>query len=199
MGRWKPDAVGRLSRAALYLFEERGFEHTTVAEIAAAAELTESTFFRTFTDKRDVLFAGFPFLEQQVARLIREAPPEARPVEAVELAMFWLCTQFETDPELVRQRQAIIAASAELNERELIRHAALAGVMAGVLSQRGLPQANARLLAETAMVTVRLALQEWLANPTEHLGQLYVKRLADLCSELNPATDTARLTPLQRT
>jgi AcrR family transcriptional regulator len=188
MGRWKPDAVGRLSRAALALFEEQGFEDTTVAEIAQAAGLTESTFFRTFTDKREVLFAGFPFLEQQVARVIHEAPLEAHPTEALQRAMSWLCTQYETDPVLVGQRQAIIAASAELSERELVRHAALARVMAEVLSQRGLPQANAHLLAQTAMVTIRLSLSEWLENTTGNLGQLYVSKLTALRSDLRVVT-----------
>ena len=58
MSRWEPDARGRLEKAALALYGERGFENTTVAEIADRAGLTERTFFRYFTDKREVLFAG---------------------------------------------------------------------------------------------------------------------------------------------
>ena len=58
MSRWEPDARGRLERAALELYGERGFEQTTVAEIAARAGLTERTFFRHFADKREVLFGG---------------------------------------------------------------------------------------------------------------------------------------------
>jgi hypothetical protein len=58
MTRWEPNARGRLEQAALALYGERGFENTTVAEIAARAGLTERTFFRHFADKREVLFAG---------------------------------------------------------------------------------------------------------------------------------------------
>ncbi len=58
MGRWQPDARGRLTEAAFELYGERGFEQTTVAEIAERAGLTERTFFRHFADKREVLFAG---------------------------------------------------------------------------------------------------------------------------------------------
>src|SRR5437660_5870424 len=58
MTRWEPNARGRLEQAALELYAERGFDETTVAEIAERAGLTERTFFRHFPDKREVLFSG---------------------------------------------------------------------------------------------------------------------------------------------
>ena len=58
MGRWEPNARGRLERAALALFVEHGYDATTVAQIADRAGLTKSTFFRHFADKREVLFGG---------------------------------------------------------------------------------------------------------------------------------------------
>jgi len=58
MGRWDPDAAGRFRAAAMELFGEIGYEQTTVAAIAERAGLTARTFFRYFTDKREVLFSG---------------------------------------------------------------------------------------------------------------------------------------------
>src|SRR5260370_32351813 len=58
VGRWEPNARGRLEQAALKLYIERGFEQTTVAEIARQAGPTQRTFFRHFADKREVLFWG---------------------------------------------------------------------------------------------------------------------------------------------
>src|SRR5579875_3478268 len=58
MGRWQPQASLRLQRAALALYAERGFDATTVAQIAERAGLTKRTFFRYFADKREVLFQG---------------------------------------------------------------------------------------------------------------------------------------------
>ncbi len=58
MARWEPDARGRLEKAAMELFQSRGYLRTTVEDIAARAGLTERTFFRYFADKREVLFSG---------------------------------------------------------------------------------------------------------------------------------------------
>ena len=58
MVRWEPGTRGRLQDAALELFAARGYEQTTATEIAQAVGLTERTFFRHFTDKREVLFHG---------------------------------------------------------------------------------------------------------------------------------------------
>jgi len=56
MGRWQPDARGRLAQAAIELYGERGYDATAVAHIAERAGLTERTFFRHYADKREVLF-----------------------------------------------------------------------------------------------------------------------------------------------
>jgi AcrR family transcriptional regulator len=82
MGRWEPDARGRLLKAALELYGERGFEQTTVAEIAERAGLTERTFFRHFADKREVLFAGAEALQARMVSAVADAPDHVTPIEA---------------------------------------------------------------------------------------------------------------------
>src|SRR6516162_6467851 len=86
MGRWEPDARGRLAKAAMVLYAEQGFERTTVAEIAARAGLTERTFFRHFADKREVLFYGMERLRGLLARAVADAPASAAPMELVGAA-----------------------------------------------------------------------------------------------------------------
>src|ERR1019366_9042565 len=81
MGRWEPNARGRLERAALELYIERGFDQTTVAEIAARAGLTERTFFRHFADKREVLFAGAVELQEFLVKTLASAPDSAAPID----------------------------------------------------------------------------------------------------------------------
>src|SRR6516225_6766131 len=87
MSRWKPDARGRLEQAALELYVERGFEQTTVAEIAQRAGLTARTFFRHFADKREVLFAGSAALEEQMVDALDAAPATAPPMDAIAAAL----------------------------------------------------------------------------------------------------------------
>ena len=74
MSRWKPDAQGRLTKAAITLFEEQGYDQTTVAEIAEAAGLTKRTFFRYFSDKREVLFNGSRELQDRWIERDRSCP-----------------------------------------------------------------------------------------------------------------------------
>src|SRR6266404_4289964 len=83
MGRWQPNARGRLEQAALELYGERGFENTTVAEIADRAGLTERTFFRYFADKREVLFGGAGRLDELLVGAVAAAPGSAPPIEAM--------------------------------------------------------------------------------------------------------------------
>ena len=76
MARWEPNASERLAVAALELFAERGYENTTVIDIAQRAGLTKSTFFRHFQDKREVLF-GDGSMNGLLAEAIAAAPATA--------------------------------------------------------------------------------------------------------------------------
>ena len=70
-------------KAALALYSERGFDQTTASQIAARAGLTERTFFRHFTDKREVLFGGSALLQERIVAGVAAAPPLAGPLDAV--------------------------------------------------------------------------------------------------------------------
>ena len=164
MSRWEPNARGRLERAAMELFVERGFEQTTVAEIAQRAGLTERTFFRHFADKREVLFAGAGALQELLVRAVAQAPDSVTPLDAVADALQAAAPLLQERGDYPRQRQAVIAANAELQERELIKLAALAAAMAGALRGRGVPEPTASLAAEAGIAVFRIAFERWTAE-----------------------------------
>src|SRR5271166_5301144 len=116
MVRWEPDARGRLERAAMELYSERGFEQTTVADIAARAGLTERTFFRHFTDKREVLFGGSADFQALIAERVTGAPASMGPLDVVAAALEATSDFFEERREFARQRHALIASHPELQE-----------------------------------------------------------------------------------
>src|SRR5580698_10509210 len=111
MGRWEPNARGRLEVAALALYSERGFEQTTVAEIAKRAGLTERTFFRHFADKREVLFGASSSLQDLLVNTVTEAPDAATPIDAVAAALRAAATLLGERRSYSRQRQGIIRAN----------------------------------------------------------------------------------------
>ncbi len=176
MGRWEPDARGRLAEAAFALYAERGFEQTTVAEIAARAGLTERTFFRHFADKREVLFAGSSDLQDLLVRTLVATPGEMAPIDAVAVALAAVGGLLQERREHARRRQSIIAANAELQERELVKLASLATALAERLRDRGVAEPTASLAAEAGIAVFRIAFERWVAGPdermlTEHISE----------------------------
>jgi len=181
MVRWEPDARGRLERAALALYGERGFEQTTVAEIAARAGLTERTFFRHFADKREVLFWGAGTLQELLVSAVASAPGSAAPIDAVAAALETAGTLFQERRESVLQRQAVIAANAELRERELIKLASLASALGGALRRRGVREPAASLAGEAAIAVFRIAFERWISQTGQRdLPQLLRESLDEL-------------------
>jgi AcrR family transcriptional regulator len=167
MGRWEPDANGRLVQAALELYVERGFEGTTVAEIAKRAGLSERTFFRHFADKREVLFWGSAALQELLVRTIVDAPAATAPIVVIGGAIEAAGVQFQQRREGVRLRQTVIAANAELQERELIKLASLAAAMAEALRQRGAKDPGASLSAEAGIAVLKIAFERWVNGSDE--------------------------------
>ena len=164
MGRWEPDAAGRFRAAAMELFVERGYEQTTVADIAGRAGLTARTFFRYFADKREVLFDGSQRLQQMMVSALESAPARATPMQAIVAALQATAGFFSDNREFGRQRRSVIAANAELYERELIKLATLSAALAQALRGRGVAEPDASLAAETGIAVFRVAFGLWVGE-----------------------------------
>lgn len=167
MGRWEPNARGRLEQAALELYCERGFEQTTVTEIAARAGLTERTFFRHFADKREVLFGGASSLQELMTSTVVAARESVAPMDAVGAGLDAISAVFDGAHEHSSQRQSVIAANAELQERELIKLASMAAALAEALRQRGVADPAASLAAEAGIAVFKVAFARWVHGTGE--------------------------------
>jgi AcrR family transcriptional regulator len=185
MSRWLPDAQGRLAQAALELFVERGYEQTTVAEIAGRAGLTERTFFRYFVDKREVLFGGSAMLQELMVSTVAGAPDSMTPIDAVAVGLEAMATLLQQRRNYSMQRQAAIVANVELRERELIKLASMASALAVALRSRGVKDLAASLTAEAGIAVFKIAFEHWVDATNE---RDFPQLIRDLLNELKVVT-----------
>jgi len=181
MGRWEADAQGRLRQAALELFTQRGFEQTTVADIAERAGVTERTFFRYFADKREVLFDGSSALQKAVVEAIAASGTSRPPLATVVAAVASAGPIFEERREFSRLRAAAIAADTSLMERELLKLATLATAAAEALRATGVPEPAASLAAQSGITVFRVGFERWIADDS---GGSLAQHLHDALAEL---------------
>jgi AcrR family transcriptional regulator len=178
MARWEGNTRGRLERAALDLFREQGYDGTTVAQIAQRANLTERSFYRWFTDKREVLF-GDDDLEACYLPVIQAAPDGLA-------ALPTLLTAFASTPQVLRprdfliERAAVIAASPALRERELIKMVTLAEKLVAALVRRGHDEQTAQLAADVGLAVLRSATRRWILGDDSDFAVLLAAAQQDL-------------------
>ena len=162
MARWEPGARERLVVAAVDLFTEQGYDDTTVAEIAERAGVTKSTFFRHFSDKRELLVAGQETLSQLLVEGITDAPVDATPLEAVAGGLERASAAMgPANRDLGPKLKAAVAASAELQERDALKSVGMAAAMTAALVARGVPDPTAQLAGELGVLAFKRGYAEW--------------------------------------
>ncbi|SEC07893.1 TetR/AcrR family transcriptional regulator [Microbacterium hydrocarbonoxydans] len=113
-----PDSRDAVVAAALELFQAQGFDQTSVEQIAKAAGVSRSTFFRQFGGKEDVVFADHELLLDRLREFLSEGHED--PWGAVCAASESVFAHFAHDPELARRRYQIVRQVPVLREREII-------------------------------------------------------------------------------
>jgi AcrR family transcriptional regulator len=174
----KKDRTRRtLQEQALRLFAAKGFQATTIEEIAAAAEVAPRTFFRYFSSKEEVVFWSEhqPMLAGFVA-----ARPDHEPAEqALRRGIVdGLASFYEQDRERLLERSKLACRTPALQPRWRQQQADLAAGMAAILADRlGMPVDDLQVRAIAAAVAAALfvAIEEWQA----HDGQGDLRGLID--------------------
>jgi AcrR family transcriptional regulator len=184
MARWQPGARERLVLAAADLFTEQGYDETTVAQIAERAGVTRSTFFRHFSDKREVLVAGQEMLSTLFTEGIADAPEGASPLEAVAGGLRNAALAMGPfNRELAPRLTAAISASTELQERDALKAVGLSAAMTDALLARGVPDLPAHVAAELGMLAFKRGFGQWSTGERddgEALAQLILVALDEL-------------------
>ncbi|MFB9234846.1 TetR family transcriptional regulator [Plantactinospora siamensis] len=188
--RRKRETRAALERAALRLFAEKGYEHTTVEEIADAADVAVRTFFRYFASKQHVLFGDAA--HQRVGRLraaLAASPPELAPVEAVRVVLDALDMGPDEQQELV-VRMRLMERQPSLVGVYLLLNRELHGVVVEFVADRtGLPDTDPYplLVASAAVASWDVALTAWAAaDGRGGLAQLRREAFAALTAGLPP-------------
>lgn len=181
MPRWDPDAANRLAAAALDLFTEHGYEHTTVAQIAERAGLTKSTFFRYYKDKREALFSTNA-MNDTLTEGITTAPESATPLHAVAHALDLVGARLfpPSRRHFSLQRQAVINAHSELREREALKEIDLAAAMKAALQRRGISELRARVAAELGSLALTMTYERWADGEHDDFTEIAQKALIDV-------------------
>jgi AcrR family transcriptional regulator len=119
-----------IARVALDLFEEHGYQATTLDDIAQAADVSTRTIFAYYPSKEDILFADFPQMKAALARALDERPHGADALDT--LRSFIL--SIEKD-ELHLRRVQIVRHDETLQSRERARLAEIEALVAAAIAR----------------------------------------------------------------
>jgi AcrR family transcriptional regulator len=186
MGRWEPDARGRLLRAAIELFREHGYEATTTAQIAERAGLTKTTLFRLFADKREILFQGQDAIITLAERGIREAPGASSPVDVLTAGITAMAGAHSGDQRVIgRELDPIVASSAELRERAAYKRWSITRAVEEALTVRLGDRRPASVLAELGVRAYYVGFDSWIATDDDRpLTAVVLDELSESCAAL---------------
>lgn len=154
--------------AALRLFEERGFEGTTIDDIAAAAEIAPRTFFHYFPSKEDVVLSDYATRLDRIVAALGETPGGEAPWQGLRAAFLSVAADYEDEREQLLRRFRVISANAPVAARSLHLQAAwedaVAEAVAGWLDVDVTHTIEPRLLAGAALAAMRASLSRWLTD-----------------------------------
>ncbi|MFD3694955.1 TetR family transcriptional regulator [Streptomyces sp. NPDC058646] len=197
----------RLEATALELFLERGFDAVSVADVAAAAEVSKPTLFRYFPTKEDLVLDRFADHQDETARIVRDRPAGQGPVGAVHA--HFLDALGRRDPITglcdhpdVLAFQRLLYSTASLESRLARYGAREVELLAAVLETESTPALTARLAA-LHLVTVRqeLGRENWRRiDAGRSADEAYPDAVADADAAFGMLTDGLdRLLPVRTT
>ena len=167
----------RLTRAAMALFLDRGFEATTLDDIAAAAEISRRSFFHYFASKEDVVFAWQEEITAALIDAVAARPAAESMLTAAENAISAMVRQLEPG-EAIAMAQ-LKRDNPALQARDQVKYEKLERALADALARRAghkTEKLKARLVAMIATGAMRIGGDLWAAEGAHEKPQTLVKR-----------------------
>lgn len=163
--RKKQQTRETIARVALRLFAERGYDETTLADIAEAADVSPRTIFAYYESKEDILFCDGPSLNE-VSQALDQRPPGTTTVDAIREYLGSL----PPPDEQTMLRKKVIMTTPSVQVRHRARHAALEPVLTRSIARdlgAGADDLRARLAAASVLAAFETALERLEANPDQ--------------------------------
>jgi AcrR family transcriptional regulator len=167
----------RLTRAAMALFLERGFEATTLDDIAAAADISRRSFFHYFDSKEDVVFAWHEEITAALVAEIAARPASESMLAAAENAIAAMVRQIEPGEAIAMAR--LKRDNPALQARDQVKYEQLERALAEALARRAVHKAeklDARLVAMIATGAMRIGGELWATEGAREKPEALVKR-----------------------
>jgi mycofactocin system transcriptional regulator len=182
-GRRRATSRAELEQVAFTLFTARGFDATTVDEIAAAAGIGRRTFFRYFPSKNDVPWGAFEDELERMRVRLKACPPEVPVMDAIRYALIDFNRVAPAQVPLHRRRMQLILRVPTLLAHSTLRFAAWRAVVAEFVAERTghrpddlAPQAIAHAVLGVSVA----AYEHWLDDPGADLGSLLDSAMREL-------------------
>lgn len=174
-GRPPSTTHDELSDLGLRLFVERGFDETTVDDIAAAAGIARRTFFLYYPSKNDVVYGDFGGLLEAMRAHLDAVPPTVPVLDAVRDAVLAFNRVDPPAEALHRERMRLILHTPALQAHSTLRYSAWRDVVAGYAAARfgcDVEDLRPQLVAQTALGAALAAYEQWLHRPDSDLEKL---------------------------
>ena len=176
-----------IERAALELFETRGFDGTTIDEIAAAADISPRTFFHYFPSKEDVVLADYTIRLEKIFTALKANPSDQAPWQALRGAFMVVAADYEAEREQLLRRFRIIQSTPSVSARNLLLQErwedAVSAAVSEWLDTDASQDIRPRLLAGAALAAMRASLRYWLTDDGNSRLPDHIAHCFDLMQE----------------
>lgn len=166
--RKKQRTRSAIEAAALRLFTDRGFDATTVEEIAAAADVAPRTFFHYFPSKEDAVLSDYASRLERILEVLAARPPAESPLAAVRAAFLTVAADYEEQRDRLLPRFSLMVDTPSVLASSLRLQSGWEDAVAETLARRlGVDpdhDPRPRLIAGAALTAMRTSLRMWLAG-----------------------------------